>query len=74
MSYDASTHGSFGAEVSGIVHMPDGLLIDYPGGRMVSSQGKILIDSDGTGKGGVPTDRIINKNEKILDLTLAFFN
>lgn len=73
LSYFASTHGSFGAEVTGIIHMPDGLLIDYPGGRMVSPDGKILIDSDRSGKGGVLTDTQIFHDNSIMEKTLKFF-
>jgi carboxyl-terminal processing protease len=49
------SNGSFGS-TGGVAKMPGGYSIFFPIGRAVDKDGKILLDSDSTGRGGVSPD------------------
>jgi carboxyl-terminal processing protease len=56
------TQGSFGVGEK-TVHLPDGLDLVFPQGRSLDGQGRIQIDADGAGQGGVRPDHRVPLDE-----------
>jgi carboxyl-terminal processing protease len=56
------TQGSFGVGEK-TVHLPDGLDLVFPQGRSLDGQGRIQIDADGAGHGGVRPDHRVPLDE-----------
>jgi carboxyl-terminal processing protease len=60
------TQGSFGVGEK-TVHLPDGLDFIFPQGRSLGGGDRIQLDSDATGRGGVPPDHRVPLDEAVFD-------
>jgi carboxyl-terminal processing protease len=60
------THGSFAINQKE-VQLPEGLTFRFPQARSVDDQGRIQVDSDATGKGGVVPDIRVPRDAATLD-------
>jgi carboxyl-terminal processing protease len=60
------TQGSFGVGEK-TVHLPDGLDLTFPQGRSLDGAGRIQIDGDAAGRGGIQPDHRVPLDEAVFE-------